>query len=61
MGNTTSERAKVYRIKDKPKYLLGQGGFGRVIRVTRKEDKMVFAMKISLRPLDTLEAKDLLY
>ncbi len=53
--------AKAYIIKDKPKYLLGVGSFGKVLRVTRKADKQVFAMKMSLKISKMLDRKDYQY
>ena len=46
MGNRESQGPKAYIIKDNPKYEIGKGAYGRVIRIKRLSDKQPLAMKI---------------
>lgn len=39
MGGVESTGPKAYKLRMTPKYLLGEGGYGQVFRVTRKSDK----------------------
>jgi serine/threonine protein kinase len=41
--------------------LLGEGAFGKVLRIKRKSDNRVLAMKVSTREFETLSEKDQLY
>ena len=52
MGAGESTGPKAYKIKLKEEFLLGEGGYGKVFRVTRRSDKVLFALKISLKTLE---------
>lgn len=60
MGGAESTGPKAYKLRMKQEYLLGEGGYGQVFRVTRRSDKAPFALKISLKTIDFQGPKDLL-